>query len=204
MPEISDPQNARSRRTRTALLVAARELVESEGFDALTMATTAERAGVSRRAAYLHFRSRNAMLIALYRHLGETEDLGTSLQAIWDSPDAVSALTEWAHHMARAHPRIMAVSRAVERARFTDEGAAELWDFTMSSWDQGCTRLMQWLADEGALSTSWTVEAARDTLWGLMSWDLLERLIVDRGWSRDEYGERFAVLLHGTFVGAGS
>ena len=204
MREIGDPQNARSRRTRTALLVAARELVENEGFDALTMAAVAERAGVSRRAAYLHFSSRNDMLVALYRHLGETEELGTSLQASWDSPDAVSALLEWAHHMARAHPRILAVSRAIERARYADDDAAELWNLTMNNWNQSCTRLMQWLADEGALSPAWTVETARDTLWALMSWDLLERLIVDRGWSRDEFGERFAVLLRATFVGAGS
>lgn len=204
MPEISDPQNARSRRTRTALLDSTRELVEQEGFDSLTMATAAERAGVSRRAVYLHYSSRNELLVALYRHLGETEDIATSLQAIWDSPDAVSALTEWAHHMARVHPRIMAVSRAIERARHTDDGAAELWNFTMSNWNQGCTRLMRWLADEGSLSSAWTVETARDMLWGLMSWDLLERLIVDRGWSHDEFGERFAVLVHSTFVGGAS
>ncbi|WP_298329286.1 TetR/AcrR family transcriptional regulator [Haloactinopolyspora sp.] len=204
MAEIIDPQNARSRRTRTALLEATRKLIENEGFDALTMATVAERAGVSRRAAYLHFSSRDELLVALYRHLGETEELGTSLQAIWDSPDAVSALIEWAHHMARSHPRILAVSRAIERARFTDDGAAELWNFTMGNWKLGCTRLMQWLADDGALSPVWTVETARDMLWGLMSWDFLERLIVDRGWTHDEFGERFAVLIHATFVGAAS
>ena len=43
-------QNARSRRTRLALLAAARTLVERDGVPAVTMASVAEHAGVTRRA----------------------------------------------------------------------------------------------------------------------------------------------------------
>ncbi|HSO53579.1 MAG TPA: TetR family transcriptional regulator, partial [Actinomycetes bacterium] len=42
---IDRPQNARSRRTRAALLAAARSLLEEQGAEALTMAAVAERAG---------------------------------------------------------------------------------------------------------------------------------------------------------------
>ncbi|PSL04772.1 TetR family transcriptional regulator [Haloactinopolyspora alba] len=204
MPSIDSPQNARSRRTRTALLDATRALIEEEGFDALTTTSAAERAGVSRRAVYLHFSSRNELLAALYRHLGETEDLGTSLQAVWNSPDAVTALDEWAHHMARSHPRILAVSRAIERARYTDDDAAGLWNLTMSNWLTGCTRLMEWLDADGALSPSWTVSSAADMLWALMSWDLLERLTADRGWAPEQFGEQYAAMLTATFVRPGA
>src|SRR5262249_7598513 len=54
---IPAPATARGRRTRTALLDAARAVIESKGFGALTMARVAEQAGVTRRAAYLHFPS---------------------------------------------------------------------------------------------------------------------------------------------------
>lgn len=64
------------------LLRAAREVVEQEGFPALTMAAVAERAGVSRRAVYLHFATRTDLLMALYRDLGRAEDLAVSLQAV--------------------------------------------------------------------------------------------------------------------------
>lgn len=37
-------------------------------------------------------------------------------------------------------------------------------------------------------------------LWALMSWDLLEGLLVDRGWSRKCYAEHMALLLRSTFV----
>ncbi|MDF2706504.1 MAG: TetR/AcrR family transcriptional regulator [Nonomuraea muscovyensis] len=200
MAAIDRPQNARSRRTREALLTAARKLIEEEGFEATTMAAVAERAGVSHRALYLHFASRGDLLTTLYGHLGAAEDLRASLDRVWSRPDAVSALEEWAHHMARAHPRIMAVSLAVERACRTDPDAAQMRGVTMRNWHLGCTRLMAWLADEGRLAGAWTVEAAADMLWGLMSWDLLERLIVEKGWSPERYGDHLAGLFRATFV----
>ncbi|HCT78525.1 MAG TPA: TetR family transcriptional regulator, partial [Micromonosporaceae bacterium] len=57
-----EPRNARSRRTREALLMATRELIEQDGFAGTTLAAIAERAGVSHRALYLHFSSRGELL----------------------------------------------------------------------------------------------------------------------------------------------
>lgn len=201
MKIIEEPQNARSRRTGAALLRAARELIEQDGFAALTMAAVAERAGVSRRAVYLHFATRTELLGALYRSLGETDDLARSLQAVWDCPDAVAALTEWAEHIARSHPRILGVLRAVERARYGDADAAELWQTAQGNWLKGCRRLMRWLADDGRLAPRWTADTAADMMWALMSIDVLDRLLNERRWPRQRVAERLAALFHVTFVG---
>jgi AcrR family transcriptional regulator len=198
---IEEPQNARSRRTGAALLRAARELIEQDGFAALTMAAVAERAGVSRRAVYLHFATRTELLGALYRSLGETDDLASSLQAVWDCPDAVAALTEWAEHIARSHPRILGVLRAVERARYGDPDAAELWQTAQGNWLKGCRRLMRWLADDGRLAPQWTADTAADMMWALMSIDVLDRLLNERRWSRRRVAEHLAALFQVTFVG---
>lgn len=200
MSSIDAPHNARSRRTRQALLDATRTLVERDGFDGLTMAAAARAAGVSRRGAYLHFASRAELVTALYLHLGQTEDLPASLARVWEQPDAAAGLEEWARHIARTHPRILAVSRAIERARASDEQAAELWDHTMGNWLRSCTRLAGWLDAEGVLADGWTVESAADWLWALMSWDLLERLVVDRGWEPGRVGERYGAMLRATLV----
>jgi AcrR family transcriptional regulator len=197
---IPVPQNARSRRTREALLNAARSLIEEEGFDVMTLAAVAKRAGVSPRALYLHFPSRSELLATLYRHLGEAEDLAASLAAVWEQEDAVSALDEWAHHIARSHPRILTISRVIERARNADDDAADLWRLTMANWLTSCRRLARWLDEEGRLAEPWTRSTAADMLWALMSWDLTERLTVDRRWSRESYGSRYAAMLHATFV----
>lgn len=196
----SELLNARSRRTCAALLSATRSVIEKEGFEALTMATVAERAGVSRRAVYLHFSSRAELLAALLRHLGEAEELGASLQRVWDAPDAVAAVDEWARHLARAHPRILPIARAVEQVRRTDPDAGAMREEIMRRWSMGCRRLMTWLADEGRLAAAWTVDTAADMLWALMSWDVLEGLLVDKGWSRERYADRMALLLRSTFV----
>lgn len=197
---IEEPRNARSRRTSAALLEAARDLVEQQGFEALTMSAVAERAGVSRRAPYLHFSTRTDLLTALYRSLGQTEELGASLQAVWDSPDSVSAVTEWARHIARAHPRIIAIHRAMERAQSSDADAAELWQTTLRNWRRGSGRLVTWLHVEGRLAPAWTVDSAADMMWALMSFDILDRLLAERHWSRKRFAEHYALLLTSTFV----
>jgi AcrR family transcriptional regulator len=197
---IVEPQNARSRRTVEALLAAARAIIEDDGFESLTMAAVAERAGVTRRAVYLHFASRAELLAELLRHLGQAEELGVSLQRVWDAPDSLAALDEWALHIARAHPRIMPIARAVDQVRRVDPDAAAMRAEIMQRWQLGSRRLMTWLDDESNLAAPWTVETAADMLWALMSWDVLEGLLVDRGWSRERYAEHMALLFRSTFI----
>lgn len=201
---IEQAQNARSRSTRRALLEATRQILEEIGYDGLTMSAVADRAGVSRRAIYLHFASRADLINALYGHLAETEALAESLQKVWASTDALSALDEWARHIARAHPRILAISRAHDRARRSDSDAANYWQFAMDNWIKGCRRLMIWLDEEGHLAPPWSVETAADMMYGLMSFDLLERMTSDRGWTPERYAERMALLFRSTFVSPAS
>jgi AcrR family transcriptional regulator len=198
---IEEPQNARSRRTGAALLAATRQLLEEQGFEALTMAAVAARAGVSRRAVYLHFASRTELVTAVFSYLGETEDIAGSLRRVWEAPDAAAALGEWARHLARIHPRLLPVARAVDRVRHSDPDAAALWDRSMGNWHAGCRRLVAWLEREGRLAAPWTVDTAADMLWALMSFDVLEGLLVDRHWSPERYAEHLAVVFRNTFVG---
>ena len=197
---IERPRNARSRRSRAALLDAARELIGEGGFDALTMAAVAERAGVSRRAAYLHFSTRAELVTALFSRLGETEDIAASLNRVWDSPDAVTALGEWGRHLARIHPRILPVMQAAERARHVDPDAASLWRTGQQHWLAGARRLADWLAQEGRLAQPWTPASAADMIWSLMSIDLLDRLLHQRRWSPRRIGDHLALLLTSTFA----
>jgi AcrR family transcriptional regulator len=200
---IVQPQNARSRRTVEALLSAARAIIEENGFESLTMAAVAERAGVSRRAVYLHFDSRAQLLAELLLHLGQAEELGASLQRVWNSPDSLAALDEWAHHLARAHPRIMRIARAVDQVRRAEPDAAAMRAEIMRRWRLGCRRLMTWLDHEGNLAEPWTVDSAADMLWALMSWDVLEGLLIECGWSRESYANHMALLFRATFTSSG-
>lgn len=197
---ISEPQNARSRRSRAGLLDATRELITEGGFDALTMAAVAERAGVSRRAVYLHFKTRAELVTALFGRLGETEGIRASLQRVWDRPDAVSALAEWGRHLARTHPQMLPVMLAAERARHADPDAAALWRAGQQRWLAGARRLADWLAREERLAPPWTAATAADMIWSLMSPDLLNRLMHERHWSPKRIGDHLAALLTSAFA----
>ena len=194
------PRNARSRRTRAALLDAARALLEEQGTESLTMAAVAERAGVSRRAVYLHFASRAELLTELFGYVSEQEGLASSLEPVWEAPDAAAALDQWARHLARFHPRVLAVARAIQRVRRIDPDAAGHWELVMADQQACCRRLAIWLAREHRLAPPWTVQTAADMLWALMSFDLLEELLVDRGWSPQRYRTYLAALFRSTFV----
>lgn len=193
-------QNARSRRTRLALLAAARTLVEREGLPALTMASVAEHAGVTRRSVYLHFSTRTELITALYEYVNETTEMAASLTSVWQAPDAAAALEEWAHHLARCHTQLIPFGRAFQRVRGADPDAEHYWDLVMRQWRGSCRRLAEWLAAETRLAPPWTVTTATDMLWALMSFDVLEALVVDRRWSRKRLSRRLAALLQSTFV----
>jgi AcrR family transcriptional regulator len=200
LESIQEPRNARGRRTRTALLAAARALLEERGTESLTMAAVAERAGVSRRAVYLHFASRTELLTELFGYVSEQEGLAGSLAAVWAAPDAAAALEQWARHLARFHPRVLAVAGAIQRVRRVDPDAAAHWALVVADQQACCHRLAAWLAREQRLAPPWTVRTAADMLWALMSFELLEELLVDRGWSVRRYRTHLAALLRSTFV----
>ncbi|WP_353815184.1 TetR/AcrR family transcriptional regulator [Agromyces sp. SYSU T00266] len=66
MPKISAPTVAEHRAAqRTALLLAARELLEAEGVGAATPAAVTRRAGLSRSSFYEYFASRDDLLVAV-------------------------------------------------------------------------------------------------------------------------------------------
>jgi AcrR family transcriptional regulator len=197
---ITEPTNARSRRTRAALLDAAHKMLKEQGFEGLTMTAVAERAGVTRRAVYMHFPTRGALVGELFGYVAQVEGLAGSLERVWTAADSVSALDEWAGHLARYHPRILAVDRAVQRVWRDDPDAAGHRARVVKAKLSSCRRLARWLAEEGRLAPGWTTASATDMLFALIASDVIEALIVDRRWSRAQLAEHLALLFRSTFV----
>ena len=199
MPVI-EPTNSRSRRTRSALLDAAHAMLEEQGFEALTMTAVAERAGVTRRTVYMHFANRAELVGAIFEHVADAEGLAASLERVWAAPDAVAALDEWAAHLARYHPRLLAVDRAVQRVWQSDPDAAEHRAKVVAAKLASCRRLARWLAADNRLAAGWTTDSAADMLFALVASDVIEALIVDRRWSRRRLAEHLGLLFRSTFA----
>jgi AcrR family transcriptional regulator len=192
--------NSRSRRTRASLLSAARALLEEDGFGGLTIGAVAERAGVSRRAVYLHFGSLSDLIGALFDYVAESEGLQESLRRVREAPDGVSALNEWARHEATYHVSILPVARALEHAG-RDNPDAAVWRRRIAEFQlRDCRLLAQKLHDDGCLALGWTAATATDMLWALISTEMLERLIVDRRWPPQRYAKLYALLLRNAFA----
>jgi len=192
--------NARGRQTRERLMKAARAILADEGFEALTMTTLATRAGITRRGVYSHFESRAQVIAELFDHVAESEGLDASLARVWGATSAALALDEWARHLARYHPRVIAVDRAVSRVRHVDADAERHWKRVRKAKLANCRRLSEWLSREERLAPRWTVDTATDMLYALISSDLIEALLVDRSWSRAELAAGLSMLLRSTFV----
>lgn len=120
-----------------------------------------------------------------------------------EAPDAVTALDAWARHTATYHARLVPLVRAVDRARHGDPDARGLWGRAMAVWYGGCQALAGALADEGRLAEPWTTVTAADLLWALMSVELVDDLVSERGWAVDELGERLSLLVRRTLVTGG-
>lgn len=200
MPEIERPANERSRRTRRALLAAARAILEEEGFEALTMGAVASRAAITRRGVYVHFDSAAALVGELFDHIAETEDLAGSVAKVWQAPDAVTGLDAWVGHLVSYHPRVMPIDRALQRVEGGDPAAAAHRSRVSAAQRANCDRLARWLADEGRLAEQWSVAMASDLLYGFISSEMFERWMRDCGWSTTELRDRLSLVLRSTLV----
>ena len=200
MTAIDVPANARSRRTRAALLDATAAVLESDGFEMLTMAEVAHRAGVTRRAVYLHFTSRAELLSDLFAQLADEDALSASAHAVWDAPDAVAALARYAEHVAGHQQRLRAVAGAVELLRRTEHDASPYHERIVRRQMSPCRRLATWLDNDGRLRAPWTPDTAADLLWMLTASSMLERLRTDRHWSAARVADHLADLLRSTLV----
>lgn len=188
--------NARSRRTRAALLAAVRAILEDEGFEGLSMEAVAVRANVTRRAVYLHFETRAELLASVFDHVAEQEHLHASLDQVWKSKDSLEALRNWARHVARYYPRVLRMERAITRARYHGDDAAEAyWARIMEAQRANTRRLALWLEKEGHLGDSWTTATAADMIWALTNSAIVERLLVDRRWNTRRFETRFGDVL---------
>lgn len=195
MARIDRPQNARSDRTRAAILDALWHLVEEHGAEDVTMAQVAERAGTSRRAVYLHFASRTDLLLGLFHHLNERLDLAGFVRPIEDAATPEDAIAAWARLVAVFHTRIQKVARAIDVARRTDPAAQTVWDRAMGAWLAGARRLTASISSDGRLAPPWTADTAADLLWALMAVELGEDLVHDRGWTVEAFEEALRTLV---------
>lgn len=116
------PRQARARATVEAIIVATAQLLTEQGFDVLTTARAAERAGVSVGSLYQYFPNKQALAAAVVDHYGEK--FATSfIQAIEERSDGTlgESVDVMIHAAFVSHPHEPALHRTlIELARRVD------------------------------------------------------------------------------------
>jgi AcrR family transcriptional regulator len=173
--------------THRRILEAARQLmVERRGKD-VRLEDVAKAAHVSRQAVYLHFGSRAGLLIATARYLDELLGLPERLRPVYEAENAVKALEAKVEFWARYIPDIYGLAKALVLAKDSDEAAAAAWQDRMQALYEGCLEVVERLEHEGLLAEEWTVKSAADYFYVTLSLTTWEQLIIERGWSGEEY-----------------
>ena len=185
---------------RPKILEAARRLIEEEGAG-VSMGRIAARAGVSRRAVYLHFDSRTRLLLDLVDHVDRAGRLAERAATVWESAAGVEALRRFVALNASYNPEIDAIGRALDLAREDDPAAAAAWEDRMAGRRKACRRIAAWIADEGNLADGWAVSDAADIIWALTNITVWHDLVVDRGWSGEKYRDHVTGILEATLTG---
>jgi AcrR family transcriptional regulator len=177
--------------TRARLLDGARRLLVERGYHGVTIDEIAKEAGVSRQAVYAyHFGSKSEFLIALLVHVEAVEGVAELLRPSDDAESGIDALREAVTASAEFERRVHDIATMLLAARRSDDAAAATWVDRMARKRAGIGRLVSRLAEEGDLQPGWTAEDAADFAYALLSSQVFDVLVSERGWSVDEYAAR--------------
>jgi AcrR family transcriptional regulator len=173
--------------TRKCILTASWELLVTEqGCDA-RMSDIARRAGVSRQALYLHFKSRAELLFATVLHIDDEKGAMDRLEVCRAAKTGRERLEAFIDAWGNYIPEIYGVAKALLAARESDHAAAEAWDDRMRAVRSECEAAVTALSQDGNLSPYFTIERATDTLWMLLSVRNWEQLTRDCDWLQEDY-----------------
>ncbi|MEQ9673815.1 MAG: TetR/AcrR family transcriptional regulator, partial [Roseovarius indicus] len=173
--------------TRTRILKAAWELLESNPGVAARMSDIAKKAGVSRQALYLHFPNRTELFVATTKYMDEVycvqDSLADSRAATTGEARLEAYITAWSAYV----PKIFGIAKTLIVMSETDEDAARAWAERMQDMREGCEAAVAALARDGALTSDYSETEATDLLWTLMSLQTWESLVVKCGWDQARY-----------------
>jgi len=186
-------EQARAR--RLAVVLAARDLFERDGFRLTTIAAVATRAGVSAESIYKTFGSKAALAKAVFdiTVAGDDEPVPVAdrpaMQAVRDEPDVRRKIEMFVGGLAHRQARSARVQILIRDGRHVDDSLAPVWAKLDDEALVGMTMLARHLVDTGQLRDGIDVDEVRDVLWNYLAIDAYERLVLARGWPLQRYAD---------------
>jgi AcrR family transcriptional regulator len=188
--EIRDEQ---ARRTRRAIVTAARELFLAQGYAATTIDAIAQAAHVSRRTVFNSVGGKATLLKLAYEWaiVGDDEPVPLAdrpaVKAIQAEPDPQKALALWAQTVVGIAARVAPISEVLTAAADADPDAAQLVADASRDRMSGATAFVRYLASLDGLAPGITQQHAADLCWALMDGHLYRRLVTQRAWTTTDF-----------------
>lgn len=182
-------EQARAR--RLAVVLAARELFERDGFRATTLAAIADRADISVEGIYKVFGGKAALAKAVFDVVvaGDDEPEPVAARpeaaAVFAAPDARTKIRLFAEGLAQRQARSAKVQILIRDGRHVDASLEPVWAQLAEEGLTGMTALARHLLPH--LRGGLGADEVRDVLWNYLAIDHYERLVLNRDWTLAAY-----------------
>lgn len=186
-------EQARAR--RLAVVLAARDLFERDGFRRTTIEAIAARAGVSAKSVYLAFGSKAALAKAVFdiALAGDDEPVPiaerAAMRPIREEPDARRKIALFVDGLAQRQARSARVQILIRDGRHVDDALTPVWEEMNEEGLVGMTMFGQHLLATGQLRDGIDLDEVRDVLWNHLAIDNYERLVLQQGWPLQRYAD---------------
>jgi AcrR family transcriptional regulator len=205
-PARTPAPQARTRRTRAAVVDAARDLFVERGYAATTIEAICERSDTPPATVYRLFSSKLGILKAVLDVSigGDDEAVPMAdrpqVRALLSDTDARTQLQGFATLLRDLMARTAPVHRILADAARSDQDAATLLAEIARQRQEGQRRIARSLARSGDLRPGLRERDAGDVIHALASPEVYGLLVIDRGWSGDRYEAWLADILSGQLL----
>jgi AcrR family transcriptional regulator len=195
---------AQAARTKERILLTAKHLFEAEGFEPVTIEKLARAADVSAPTIYSLFQSKCGLLRALMDEALPTDQR----EALVEEGNRGKSAKGWLRIAAKISRQMYDAEKA-QMGIF--QGAAvvapEFKELEKEREQRRYTRQEQSvkdIAEEKPFKNGVNLTQARDILWAFTGRDMYRMLVIERGWTSDEYEKWLGDTLIETLIESGS
>jgi AcrR family transcriptional regulator len=171
---------------RPAIAAAARKLFIERGYAGTTIEAIAREAGYAVPTVYFHFGTKTAIVSYLIDQM-EAEDIVPQFQKSLQQANPLRMLEGTAHIARITCERWWDVYLLVRSAGRADPALSDASKKLDSGRMYGLRLFAEALDRGGHLRRGVDARRATDILWALASEDTYQRLVLERGWTHDEF-----------------
>lgn len=194
-------RQARTRRTRAAVVQAARDLFLKRGYAATTIESISEASDTPQPTVYRLFSSKLGILKAVLDVSVGGDDEAVAMldrpqvRALLSDEDPRNQLGGFAALLREVMAGVGPVHRILADAARSDQDAASLLAEIARQRHEGQRRIARSLARSGALRAGLRERDAADIVHALASPEVYGLLVFDRGWSDERYEQWLRSIL---------